>query len=148
MSRSGSRVAALTIDPIGPLCRLDDLIDGHSRGFDPLGEGRDSMFIVRKGEVLHAWRNACPHHDRARMAWRKDEFLTADRSQIVCGAHGALFDIDTGTCTLGPCLGQHLAPVALRVVAGVVYVLPPYAPGRIRRAAGVAALQGGSDALG
>ncbi len=90
------------------------------------------MFIVRRGEALHAWRNACPHYDRARMAWKKDEFLTSDRSQIVCGAHGALFDIDTGDCTQGPCLGQRLSPVAVRVEAGAVFVLGPYAPARPR----------------
>ncbi len=122
-----------TPDLIGPLCRLDDLAEGYSRGFDPLGEGRDSMFIVRKDGRLHAWRNSCPHYDRARMAWKKDEFLNADRSQIVCGAHGALFTIDTGECTLGPCLGQQLTAVTLHIEDGKVWVVPPYAPARPQR---------------
>lgn len=122
-----------TPDLIGPLCRIDDLAEGHSQGFDPLGEGRDSMFIVRKDGRLHAWRNSCPHYDRARMAWKKDEFLNADRSQIVCGAHGALFTIDTGECTLGPCLGQQLTAVALHIEDGKVWVVPPYAPARTQR---------------
>lgn len=137
MSKSGSPVAALAIDLhaglIGPLCRIEDLAEGHSRGFDPLGEGRDSMFVVRQGDRLHAWRNACPHYDRARMAWKKDEFLNADHSQIVCGAHGALFTIDTGECTLGPCLGQRLSAVTIAVREGAVYVVPPYAPARPQR---------------
>ena len=126
-------MAALTIELIGPLCRADDLEDGHSRGFDPLGEGHDSMFIVRQGAHLFAWRNACPHYDRARMAWKKDEFLTADRSQIVCGAHGAMFRIDTGDCTIGPCLGKRLQAVELAIRAGAVFVVPPYAPSRPKR---------------
>jgi nitrite reductase/ring-hydroxylating ferredoxin subunit len=126
-------VATLTTDLIGPLCRVDDLPDGHSRGFDPLGEGHDSMFIVRQGARLHAWRNACPHYDRARMAWKKDEFLNADRSQIVCGAHGAMFRIDTGECTIGPCLGQRLRAVELVQHEGAVYVVAPFAPSRPQR---------------
>jgi nitrite reductase/ring-hydroxylating ferredoxin subunit len=51
------------------------------------------------------------------MAWRKDEYLNAARDRIVCAAHGAQFDIETGVCTLGPCLGQRLQPVALTVTA-------------------------------
>lgn len=120
--------------PARPLCRLEDLADGRSRGFDPLREGRDTMFVVRRGERLFAWRNACPHHDRARMAWKKDEFLNGDHSQIMCGAHGALFEIETGECTLGPCLGQHLTPVALVIRDGEVWIDGPYAPGLRKRA--------------
>ena len=117
-----------------PLCQMADLIDGRSRGFDPLGEGRDTMFIVRRGDQLFAWRNACPHYDHARMSWKKDEFLNADRSRIICGAHGALFEIDTGRCVHGPCLNQTLTPVALDVRDGLVYLAGPYAPGLRKRA--------------
>jgi len=112
-----------------PLCRLDDLPVGQSRGFDPLGEGRDTMFIVRQGDRLYGYRNRCPHYDNVRMAWKKDEFLNSDRSRIVCGAHGALFEIDTGRCTLGPCLGDSLTPVALDLREGEVFLSHPYAPG-------------------
>lgn len=116
-----------------PLCELDTLIDGHSKGFDPLKEGRDSMFVVRRGDKIIAWRNSCPHYVQARMAWRKDEFLNADKSQIVCGAHGALFEIETGVCTLGPCLGQKLTPVNVEIRDGILWVVGPYRPGRIRK---------------
>lgn len=112
-----------------PLCRLDDLAEGKSRGFDPLDEGRDTMFVVRRGGRLHAWRNHCPHHDRARMAWRKDEFLDASGELIVCFAHGARFEIDSGECTLGPCLGQRLTPVPVEIRDGNVWVRGIYHPG-------------------
>lgn len=111
-----------------PLCRFDELADGHSRGFDPANEGRDSMFIVRQGDKLHAWRNSCPHYNRARMAWKKDEFLNGDKSKIMCGAHGAMFDIDTGLCTIGPCIGEHLTSVPVEVRDGQVWVVGPYTP--------------------
>lgn len=106
------------------LCQLDELPDGQSRGFDPAGSGRDTLFIVRQGEQLHAWRNACPHVDGAPMAWRKDAYLNGARDRIVCYAHGAQFDIASGECLLGPCLGQHLTPVAVNVSpAGEVQLL-------------------------
>lgn len=94
------------------LCHPDELPEGSSRGFDPTGTGRDTMFVVRRGG-LHAWRNVCPHWANTSMAWRKDAFLNADASRIVCAAHGAQFDIPTGVCTLGPCIGESLARIEL-----------------------------------
>ena len=94
------------------LCHLDELPDGDARGFALQGPERDTLFIVRQGDALHAWRNICPHHG-APLAWRKDAYLNAARDRIVCGAHGAQFEIHTGRCTLGPCLGQALTPVPL-----------------------------------
>ena len=40
------------------VAQLRDLADGQSRGFDPRGVGSDTVFIVRRGETMHAWRNA------------------------------------------------------------------------------------------
>ena len=111
------------------LCRLHDLEDGRSKGFDPLGEGRDTMFVIRRGQQAFAYRNACPHYDFARMAWRKDEFLNADRSRIMCAAHGALFRIEDGVCEIGPCLGQALTPVPLEVRDDELWIAGAYAPG-------------------
>ena len=116
-----------------PICALAELPDGMSRGFDPLGEGKDTMFIVRRGAAIFGWRNACPHYDHARMAWKKDEFLNSARDRIVCGAHGAEFEIERGACTLGPCLGQRLTSVPLRIENGAVYIDGPFAPGLRKR---------------
>lgn len=87
------------------------------------------MFVVRKGDRVHAWRNLCPHYDRARMAWKKDEFLNADKTRIMCGAHGALFEIESGECTIGPCLGKRLAPVPVAVRDGEIWIIGKYEPG-------------------
>jgi len=92
------------------------------------------MFIVRRGDRLFAWRNACPHYDHARMAWRKDEFLNGDRSRIMCAAHGAMFEIETGICTIGPCPGKRLKKVEIEVRNGEVWIVGRYAPGMRPRA--------------
>ncbi|WNG22865.1 Rieske (2Fe-2S) protein [Cystobacter fuscus] len=99
------------MDRVVFLCRLDELPDGQSRGFDPLRSGQDTVLVVRQGRVLHAWRDDCPHQPGTAMAWRKDAYLNRDGSRIVCHAHGARFAIATGVCTLGPCLGQALTRV-------------------------------------
>jgi nitrite reductase/ring-hydroxylating ferredoxin subunit len=95
------------------LCQASELAEGTSRGFDPTGTGRDTLFVVRRHGRLHAWRNRCPHWDNTSMAWRKDAFLNAAGTLIVCAAHGAQFEIDTGLCTLGPCIGDSLTRVEL-----------------------------------
>ncbi|MBS99825.1 MAG: (2Fe-2S)-binding protein [Oceanospirillaceae bacterium] len=106
------------------LCALDTLTDGAARGFDPDGVGQDSIFLVRRGGQVYGYRDACPHVRGAPMAWRKDAYLNAERSLIVCHAHGAEFEIETGRCINGPCRGDRLFPVALRVDAdGQIFLL-------------------------
>jgi nitrite reductase/ring-hydroxylating ferredoxin subunit len=101
------------MSPLVPLCRLDDLCDGDARGFDPLRTGQDTLLLVRQGARLYAYLDRCPHYGDTPMAWRRHAYLNADRSRIVCAAHGALFDIGSGACVRGPCLGQSLTPVTL-----------------------------------
>lgn len=96
------------------LCHMNSLHDGSSRGFDPHHQGQDTVFVVRQGQHLFAYKDACPHHATP-MAWRKDAYLNAAGDRIVCAAHGAQFEIPTGRCTLGPCLGDALTPVPLIV---------------------------------
>lgn len=96
------------------LCHVDEVPDGGARGFDAHGVGQTTVFVVRQGEALRAWRDACPHHGTP-LPWRTDAYLDAAGTHIVCAAHGALFDPLTGICTLGPCLGDGLTPVAIEV---------------------------------
>ena len=98
------------------LCHIDQLPDGASRGFDPHQVGQDTVLVVRQGQRLYAYADACPHHDTP-MAWSKVAYLYASGDRIVCAAHGARFEIDTGLCTLGPCLGQSLTPIPVRLEA-------------------------------
>lgn len=92
---------------------LDEIPDGEARGYDPAGTGRDTLFVVRLGSMLHAWRDRCPHEGATPMPYRRHKYLNAARTRIVCYAHGAQFDIATGRCLLGPCLGQALTRVPL-----------------------------------
>lgn len=110
------------------LCHASELAESSSRGFDPDGAGRDTMFVVRRGG-LYGWRNGCPHWAGTPMAWRKDAYLSGDSQHIVCAAHGAQFDIANGLCTLGPCLGQRLTPLPLILTpAGDLEVVLPDTP--------------------
>ena len=93
---------------------MGDLEDNSARGFDPFNEGRDALFVFRRGRSLKAYRNLCPHQG-ASLPWRKHAYLNADATRIVCSAHGAQFDIDSGACVRGPALGCSLYPVRIWV---------------------------------
>lgn len=92
---------------------LFDLRDGQSRGVDPARRGRDTVFVVRSAGRFFAYEDRCPHYGDTPMAWRKDAYLNRAGTRIVCAAHGAEFDIETGQCLLGPCLGQSLTRVPI-----------------------------------
>tara|TARA_R110000824_G_scaffold7892_6_gene35937 strand:+ start:52577 stop:52951 length:375 start_codon:yes stop_codon:yes gene_type:complete len=106
------------------LCSLDQLADGASLGLDPFKEGRDTLFVVRQGETIRAYQNDCPHWPGSPMAWRKHEYLATDKKHIICYSHGARFDIESGLCLSGPCLGESLQALPIRISSdGTVYLL-------------------------
>ena len=41
---------------------------------------------------------------------------------ILCTGHGAEFEVATGKCLTGPCQGQSLTALPVRVMEGVIYV--------------------------
>jgi nitrite reductase/ring-hydroxylating ferredoxin subunit len=102
------------------LCSLDEIPDGGTRGL--AREGLDDMLcVVRQGSEVFVWRNDCPHEHRP-MEYRQDRFLSADGKHIVCYAHSAHFDIRTGFCFAGPCAGQSLTGVPVRIENREVWI--------------------------
>lgn len=63
--------------------------------------GRTRCSSCAGATVCTASADARPHQGTP-MAWRKDAYLDAAGERIVCAAHGAQFEIDSGLCTLGP----------------------------------------------
>lgn len=112
-----------TISGPVPLCALADISDGEARGFDVTG-WRAKVIVVRRGGAVHGWRDLCPHYAGGTpMAWKRDAYLNGARTHIACHAHGAWFEIETGVCVQGPCLGKRLTRVPLIVDdTGAVYV--------------------------
>jgi nitrite reductase/ring-hydroxylating ferredoxin subunit len=103
------RVDAVTI------CALSDLPDPGSRAFS-IGSGDWPLrgFVVRQGSEVFAYVNRCPHAGHP-LNWQPDEFLTQERTLIMCRSHGAMFEINTGRCVAGPCTGQSLRPLSVRI---------------------------------
>ena len=103
------------------LCRIEDIPDGEARGFVPVDTGHRSVFAVRRGDRAFVYVNRCPHAG-AELEYAQDRFLSADRLRIICFAHNAQFDVETGHCVAGPCVGQALEAVTARIVEGVIIV--------------------------
>lgn len=77
---------------------------------------RRKIILVRKNGGLNAWLDSCPHYSTGTpMAWKTDAYLNGEKTHLACHSHGALFDIETGECILGPCLGQALTAVEITV---------------------------------
>lgn len=98
------------------LCRLDEIPDGESRGFNPLPGAFTGLFAIRRGAKVFVYVNCCPHVGLP-LDPAPNRFLDAKRTAIVCSAHGARFRIDDGECTSGPCYGESLEAVPVRVDA-------------------------------
>jgi nitrite reductase/ring-hydroxylating ferredoxin subunit len=88
--------------------------DGEAKGFGTGDRGGPKVILIRRGGVLRAYLDACPHYGGTPMAWRTNAYLSGDGAHLCCHSHNALFDIETGNCILGPCLGQSLTAVDIR----------------------------------
>jgi nitrite reductase/ring-hydroxylating ferredoxin subunit len=102
------------------ICSLHELADPGAQGFT-MGDGDWPLrgFVVRCGATVRAYVNHCPHAGFP-LNWQPDAFLAPEASLIRCVMHGALFAIDTGECVSGPCVGQALRALPVRVAQGYV----------------------------
>jgi nitrite reductase/ring-hydroxylating ferredoxin subunit len=93
-----------------PLARIKeiDLVDGGAISLDlSFKEGRQSVIVTRKGQSTSAFLNRCPH---ARWPLERfdGQFLFTPDGDLMCAAHGAVFDALTGVCLGGPGTGAGL----------------------------------------
>ena len=111
--------------PEWPVCHFDDLADRDARGFE-VGEGEWPFrgFVVRQGDRVYAYQNFCVHVGHP-LNWVPDGFFNKDDSAIQCASHGAQYEIDTGLCFAGPCIGKSLRKVDVELRDGVIYATGP-----------------------
>ena len=123
--RDGRRDAIASLHYHAPppgtrLCRLADLPDPGSRDFTfGVGPSAFEMFVVRRDAAAFGYRNSCPHTG-APLNWLPGRLLDPMRAIIQCATHGARFRIEDGLCTWGPCRGDSLEAIPVRVQDGVV----------------------------
>ncbi|HXJ01166.1 MAG TPA: Rieske 2Fe-2S domain-containing protein [Micropepsaceae bacterium] len=115
------------------LCRIDQLKDPGTWNV-VLGEGEAALdiVIVQTRGARHAYINSCPHQFIPLETF-PNHFLTDDRKYLVCSGHGARFELATGACYSGPCLGRGLDRLAIEEKDGALYLAEPLAPEEIAR---------------
>jgi nitrite reductase/ring-hydroxylating ferredoxin subunit len=101
------------------LCRLDEIPDGGATAVDAMfADGAESLILLRHGDQVSGYLNVCPHAGR-RLDYAPGKFLLKNDT-LICAVHGATFHQTDGLCIAGPCRGEHLRAVAMRVEEGEV----------------------------
>jgi nitrite reductase/ring-hydroxylating ferredoxin subunit len=108
------------------ICSLNDIPSQRARGFDLaiVENGEEKNFpivVVRWGKQVFGYINSCPHHG-SRLDWEREQFLDPTGLRLMCGKHGALFELGTGRCSSGPCKNDHLRPVDVQVIDGDICI--------------------------
>lgn len=111
-SRLGARVIA----------RVEELQPGTVKKFWLICQKyRVDAFVVNDHGCFYAYVNRCRHMTTP-LDFIRDQFLSADGRHLMCYTHGALYEPATGLCIAGPCKGESLYRLPVRVDQGEVLV--------------------------
>lgn len=93
-------------DPLIPLCRSTELLDGGlAVGFDVVYGGQTCRaFAIRYQGRAHAYLNRCTHV-AMELDWQPDRVFDDSGHWLLCASHGAHYDPASGQCRSGPCRG-------------------------------------------
>ncbi len=93
-----------------PSTTFDQIMVRHPDGFE--------VILVAVDGSIHGYRNRCPHVGVG-LDWGDGRCLSGP-NELRCSLHGARFDASSGLCTDGPCYGDALERVPLRISDGAV----------------------------
>lgn len=104
------------------VARSEQIVDlGPGVSFQVTKDGRLwSAFIIRYQGQAYCYLNACAHAG-LKLNRDSDEYFGHKGSSLICRAHGAIYDADTGKCTGGPCVGYSLIALAITEKNGSIY---------------------------
>ncbi len=111
-SRPGGRVIA----------RAEEIAPGSVKKFWLICQKhRVDAFLVNHDNQFHAYVNRCRHMTTP-LDFVRDQFFSEDGRHLMCYTHGALYEPATGICVEGPCKGESLYRLPVRVEQGDVLV--------------------------
>src|SRR3954471_3920344 len=97
------------------VARVADMAPGSVKKFWLICEKyRIDGFLINYRGGFHAYVNRCRHMTTP-LDFVRYKFFTDDGRHLVCLTHGALYDPESGVCVDGPCKGQSLYPLPVRV---------------------------------
>jgi nitrite reductase/ring-hydroxylating ferredoxin subunit len=83
------------------------------------GDTERPAFAVRCGDRVYAYLNECAHAG-LELDWLPGEFFDSSGLYLICSAHGALYEAQSGRCLGGPCRGGGLVPLPVEERDGLV----------------------------
>ncbi|HTM08969.1 MAG TPA: Rieske (2Fe-2S) protein [Verrucomicrobiae bacterium] len=111
-SKAGGRVVA----------RVAEMEPGSVKKFGLICQKyRIDAFLINYDGTFHAYVNRCRHMTTP-LDFVRYQFFTEDRRHLICMTHGALYDPASGLCVEGPCKGQSLYALPVRVDGDEVLV--------------------------
>ena len=106
-----------------PVSTLDELAKYSSFGFEIQTESTliEGFLVRTPANKWLAYKNNCPHQHLP-LNWNPHQFLDQNNELIVCAMHLALFELETGRCVVGPCVGKSLTPLYIEMIDRVVWL--------------------------
>lgn len=105
------------------ITNLDD-IPKHGLKFEykegPFDE--EGILVKLRDGSIRAYKNECRHLPMRLDGREPSSFFDPSKVKLQCSAHGAVYQLEDGLCTSGPCKGSHLKVVPVSVEDGVVFV--------------------------
>ena len=104
------------------IAKVDELPPGRVKKFWLICDKyRVDGFLINDQGSFYAYVNRCRHMTTP-LDFMRDQFLSEDRQHLMCYTHGALYEPATGLCIAGPCKGELLYRLPVRVAHGDVLV--------------------------
>jgi nitrite reductase/ring-hydroxylating ferredoxin subunit len=86
------------------------------------GRPREALVLLGSDGEPRAYLNRCRHLPIPLDSGSK-QYLTHGGEYLICGTHGALYRLDDGVCTAGPCLNLALEKLTVLEENGVLCLL-------------------------
>ena len=83
---------------------------------------REALLLLGSDGEPRAYLNRCRHLPIPIDSGSR-QFLTKDGKHLLCGTHGALYQLDDGMCVAGPCLHLTLERLPIEIDQGELFVL-------------------------
>lgn len=100
------------------ICHINEIPE---QGCRELTFDKNHFFAIKNKQGIYVYYNSCPHLGLP-LQQEQDQFLNDDESLILCSAHGALFEIESGLCITGPCQNQSLTMADFRIDNEHIYI--------------------------
>lgn len=108
------------------ICASSDLAEA-GRGVRFETQYRDeaaAAFVVRYEGRVHGYLNRCSHI-AMELDWQPGVFFDAERRDLICSTHGAVYSASSGKCLGGPCSGGPLVKLAVAERDGFIVLEDP-----------------------